>query len=116
MATRTTSGTRLRRMLNDALKRAGTEVGKTLEWSEMEQTAIDRAVTTADRAEALRTRFDALATDDNPNDALLVKISSELRLCDRQVVDLVGRIEIGVGTVKSDRHVRAALARWNRSA
>lgn len=110
-----TTGTRLRRVLDDALARASTVVGKTLEWSEIEQTAIDAAVATADRAEALRTRFDALLADENTADTLLVKISSELRLCDKQIVDLVGRLEIGVGAAKSDRHVRAALARWNRT-
>ena len=109
-----TAGTQLRRLLDDALLRAGTEVGKTLEWSEIEHAAIDAAVATADRVEALRLRFDALLADEDTADTLLVKISSELRLCDKQVVDLVGRIEIGVGASKSDRHVRAALARWNR--
>ena len=111
-----TAGRRLRRVLDDALTRASTEVGKSLEWSEIEQAAIDAATTTADRAEALRTRFDTLLADEDTADTLLVKVSAELRMLDRQVVDLVSRIEIGVGPSKSDRHVRAALARWNRTA
>ena len=48
-----TAGERLRRDLGKALEHAGRELGRVLEFSETETQIIDRAVATADRAEAL---------------------------------------------------------------
>lgn len=109
-----TAGQQLRASLDAALEHASREAGKALEWSEQEQLTITRAADTADRAEVLRGRFDHLEANDGSENAL-VKVSAELRLLDRQVVDLVARVHPGLGNAKSERHQRAAHARWNRT-
>lgn len=113
MTPKITPGRRLRADLDLALKRASQDLGQPLEWSEQELATIDRACATADRAEVLRARFDeAQQSDGSPAD--LVKLSAELRLLDTQVVDLVVRVNAGLGPAKSERHQRAAGTRWDR--
>lgn len=115
MTVKKTAGVRLRADLDAALARAGKEVGRPLEWDEKELLTLVTAGKVADRAEVLRGMFaDEQAGQARPT--VLVKISAELRMCDRQVVDLVARINPGVGVAKSERHVRAARARWDRRA
>jgi len=112
MAVKQSAGARLSADLDGALVRAGKEIGRTLEWSEQEVQVIGLAARTADRAEILRCLFDAeRAGDASP--MILVRLSAELRLLDRQVVDLVGRVRVGVGPAKSVRHQRAARRRWD---
>lgn len=48
MPRKKSAGGQLRDHLNAALKEAGEEVGKTLEWTHQEAIAIERAVTTAE--------------------------------------------------------------------
>ena len=47
-----------------------------------------------------------------PRPTALVKLSAEIRLCEKQAVDLTARVKLGLGAAKSPRHVRAAQARW----
>lgn len=82
-----------------------------LQWDEREADALTRACATADRVETLQRAFDA-EQDGEARPAVLAKLSSELRALDRQVVDLLGRLNPGVGLAKSERHQRAAGARW----
>lgn len=109
------AGQRLRADIDKALEAAGRELGKTLEWSELERDVIDRAVSTADRAEVVRAVFDA-ERDGDGRPTVLVSLSGELRLLDKAVVDLLSRLEFGPGKAKSDRHARAANYRWNKGA
>jgi hypothetical protein len=46
--------------------------------------------------------------------AVLVKLSAELRLLDKAVVDFVNAVNPDVGPAKSVRHQRAVRARWDR--
>jgi hypothetical protein len=46
--------------------------------------------------------------------ALAVKVSAELRGCERAVIDAVGKVNAGLGPAKSARHQRAARSRWDR--
>lgn len=46
-----TAGQHLRAQYDQALARASREAGRTLEWTESEQVALDQAVESADRAE-----------------------------------------------------------------
>jgi hypothetical protein len=109
------AGQRLRAEVDKALAAVGRETSKTLEWSELELDVIDRAAKTADRAEGLRAVFDAeQAGEARPT--VLVSLSGELRLLDKAVVDLLGRLEFGEGKTKSERHQRAANYRWNQGA
>ena len=111
--TRKTVGVRLRDDLAAALRHAGQTQGRALEWSEVERDIVARAADTADRAEelaALWTRECAAGT----GITTLVKISAERRYCDRQVVDLVARLDFGVTPPKFERHQRAVRARWDR--
>ncbi|MGB7239721.1 MAG: hypothetical protein WBD41_27545 [Rhodococcus sp. (in: high G+C Gram-positive bacteria)] len=89
-------------------------LGDGLEWTELEALTLDRAVAAADRSEQLSVLLSAeLAGDSAPS--TVVKLSAELRMLERQVVDLVGRLNpSGVEVKKSERHSRAAGARWNR--
>lgn len=109
------AGRRLFKAQNDALKRASIERGQSLLWSEAEEVALERAGETVDRAEAVKAILDGeLAGESRP--AVVVKLSGELRLLDKLVVDLVARLNPdGVGPVKSPRHQRAAHSRWDRT-
>ncbi|WP_145013440.1 hypothetical protein [Mycobacterium marseillense] len=84
-----------------------------MELTEPELEAVDRACTSADRAEELCRVYDEeLAGERRPS--ILTKLSGEIRLCDRQVVDLISRIQFGVGEAKSARHAYSANQRWHR--
>ncbi len=110
-----TPGDRLRADLEAALAAASAECGKPLEWSETERDIIARAASTADRAVAVAALFDAEQGGEQ-RATVLVKLSAELRALDRQVVDLVARLEFGPGVAKNPQKVRAARARWDRGA
>ncbi|MFC9833183.1 hypothetical protein ACFVKB_05055 [Rhodococcus sp. NPDC127530] len=115
-APKTTAGKRLVKAQNDALARASSDQGQTLVWSEAEEAILERAGETVDRAEHVRKLFASeMAGEQNP--ATVVKLSAELRMLDRQVVDLVAKLNPeGVGPAKSARHQRAARSRWDRGA
>lgn len=67
-----------------------------------------------DRAEELGWLYDEeLAGQRRPT--VLVKLSGEMRLCERQAIDMISRINFGVGHAKSARHVYSATQRWHRS-
>ncbi|KRD04952.1 hypothetical protein ASE48_20135 [Mycobacterium sp. Root265] len=84
--------------------------GTVLAWSPPELDIIDRAVATADRAEDVRGLYDVERAGE-ARMTVLVKLSAEARALDKQVVDLVSRLEFGVGRPKSARHVKAGIAR-----
>lgn len=112
MAAQQRAGARVKADLAAALARAARELGRPLEWSEAEAQAIDAAVRAADQAQVLREMF-AAELADQARPAVAVKLSAELRLLDKAVVDLVARVNPGVGPAKSERHVRAARSRWD---
>ena len=86
-------------------------------WSEAEEAALERAGQTVDRAEDLRKLLAAELRSEDPNGNKVVKYSAEIRALDRLVVQLLDRLAPDeVGPVKSKRHQRAAVARWNRKA
>lgn len=112
MTPKMTAGRRLRTGLDAMLQRAREDLGEPeLQWDERELDVIGRAVETADRAEELLALFDAEQAGEN-RPAVLVKISAEVRACDKAVSDLVAKVNPGVGPAKSERHQRAAHARW----
>lgn len=114
MTPKMTAGRRLQADLDALLERAREELREPdLSWDEREQDIISRAAATADRAESLRSLFTTEQDGEN-RPAVLVKISAEIRSCDRQVVDLVSRVNPDVGPAPSERHVRAAKSRWDR--
>jgi hypothetical protein len=98
------------------LARASKDSSTVLEWSEADKIVLDRAADTADRAQLLRQQFaEVLGAGESVNQA--VNLSSEIRLLDRLVVELVTRLEVGViPKAVSERHQRAARARWGTSA
>lgn len=103
------AGVKLRAKLNAALKAAGPG----MEWTETEAEAIAAAVQAADRAEQLRAVFgDELVGESRPT--TLARLSAEIRLCERQVVEMVSRLELEPVKPKSLRHQRAVNARWDR--
>ncbi|SUA02954.1 Uncharacterised protein [Mycolicibacterium fortuitum] len=109
------AGRRLRWDMDQAQAEAGRETGQILEWSEHEQQIIDRAATAADRSEQLgRLWKQELAGEARAS--VLVKIAAEQRAQDRAVIDLISRVNPGVGVARSERHTRAARSRWDRSA
>jgi hypothetical protein len=109
-----TAGQRLREDLDAALARAAQDQGvAALEFTETERGLIATAVEMADWAEALKSQRDAeLAGPARPT--TLVRLSAEVRHCERMVHDLVARVHFGDGAAKSPQHQRAANARWNR--
>jgi uncharacterized protein YqiB (DUF1249 family) len=110
------AGERLRSDLDAALARAARDQGlAALEFSEIERGLIATAAEMADWTEALKAHRDAeLAGQARPT--TLVRLSSEVRHCERLVHDLVARIHFGVGVAKSPQHQRAARERWNRGS
>ena len=107
------AGRRLRLDLGKALARASTDTNRKLVWSEADVDMLRRIETTADRAVLLRQRFAEL--DAAGEFGVAVRVSSEIRLCDRLVTELVARIEAGLRPkVVSELHRRSAQARWSR--
>lgn len=105
----------LRARLDAALVEAGRVAGRLLEWSELETDLIERAAATAVFAEKLRVARDAELAG-AARAATVLRMSAEVRHLDRQVVDLVARLQTGLGEVsRSARHQRAAQARWRRA-
>jgi hypothetical protein len=106
------AGKQLRASLDAALAAASRELAAQLEFSEQERLIIDRAAAAADRGEQLQRLYhEHLAAGET---ALAVKVSAELRGCERAVIDAVGKVNAGLGTAKSTRHQRAARSRWDR--
>jgi hypothetical protein len=110
------AGDRLRADLDRALSRAAHDQGlAALEFSDIEKGLIESAVDMADWTEKLKTMRDAeLAGQARPT--TLIRLSAEVRHCERQVHDLVDRVNFGVGVAKSAQHQRAGQARWNRGS
>jgi hypothetical protein len=48
--------------------------------------------------------------------AVAAKVSAEIRGCDRQITDLIGRVSLDEAPAKSARHQKAVRARWDRAA
>jgi hypothetical protein len=110
------AGKKLRAELDELLARVSTEKypgQPALVWSEQEAQIIDRAAAAADRAEVLGWLWQQ-EMDGNTSAATLVKLSAEMRACERAAVDLVSKVNPDVGEAKSDRHQRAARTRWDR--
>jgi hypothetical protein len=103
------AGERLRQEMDAALHRASPE--QPLEWTEQERVALHAVCSTADRAEVIRAAFDA-ERDGEARSTVLVKLSAELRALDRQVVDLLAKVNPGLGPAVSERHQKASRARW----
>lgn len=111
--TQSLNGARIRADMDAALARASRDAGQPLEFTEQETELIDMAVLSADRAALLRELFTA-EQEGEGRPRILVPLSTEIRCLDKAVVDLVGRVNPGVGAGKSPRHVRAASVRWER--
>jgi hypothetical protein len=109
------AGQRLRADMDSALQRASVAMGQPadqpLEWTEQEQVALVAACSAADRAEVLQEGFAAeMASEKRPT--VLVKLSAEIRSLDRQVVDLLAKLNPGLGPAVSERHQQASRKRW----
>jgi hypothetical protein len=106
-------GRMLRRQFDEALDRASKQLGQRLQWTEHEEQALAAACDAADRRDQLQQVYeDELAGEARP--AQLIKLSSEMRLLNKAVADLLGRVQVGPGPAKSERHQRAVNARWDR--
>lgn len=115
MTTKPSAGRKLRADLDAALERAERDEGRTLEFSEAEQLILASAAKTADRVEELRRLWQAELSADNPRPTIVVKLSAEIRLCEKAIHDLVARVNLGSGPVKSERHQRAVRYRWDKA-
>lgn len=115
MTPKLTPGRRLRADMDTALAEAGKKVGKTLEWDEHELQALAAAASAADRKAELDEIY-RRELDGDARPAVLVKLSTEVRMLEKAVGDHLSRVQVGVGVAKSDRHQRAAKSRWDRRA
>lgn len=109
----TSAGQTLRDEFDDALAKASKRLGKTMHWDEHERHALTAACSAADRRAELQTVFDAERSGEN-QPGVLIKLSAELRQLDKAIADHLGRVRIGPGVAKSERHQRAVNARWSR--
>jgi hypothetical protein len=113
-AYRPRAGRQLRKQLDAALATASRDLGAALEFTETELLTIAAAQAAADRGEVLRRLWDERLAAGDADPAVLVKISTEARLCERATVDLIGKVSTGLAPAKSERHVKAVRARWDR--
>jgi hypothetical protein len=112
--TKTTAGSKLRPDLDQALIHASEEAGRALEFDEAERHVIDQALETADIAEEMHSMYRAELARDEPRPTAVVKYAAEMRLQQKQAVDFVARVKLGLGAARSPQHVRAAQTRWLR--
>jgi hypothetical protein len=106
------AGDRLRADLDTALARAAEDQAlAALEFSDIERGLIESAVQMADWVEKLKAQRDGELAG-KARSTTLVRLSAEVRHCERQVHDLVARLSFGVGPAKSAQHQRAARTRW----
>ncbi len=113
MTRKYTPGKRLLRDMDAELKATGEDLGEQLEWSADERVMLERAAQAADRAEELRAEYNT-EREGKARSTALTRLSAEIRMLDRMTVDLVGRVNVGVGPAKNPAKVRAANARWRR--
>lgn len=100
---------RLRRELDAQLKEG-------LRWSRQELRYLELAGRAADRAAELESLLSQELVREEPRVASVTRLSAELRLLERQEATLVAMLNpTSVGAAKSERHQRAANARWSRS-
>lgn len=105
MTAKLTAGRRLRRDLDAALRLAGEEQECELYWTAQEQAWIGLACSAADRAESLQRLWDDSQAEGKSG--ALLRLSSELRMLERQIAELVGRLEVGAqGTAVNRLRVR----------
>ncbi|WP_433626081.1 hypothetical protein [Nocardia sp. CA-120079] len=84
-------------------------------WTEREEIYLKLAGRAADRASVLQSQLDAELERDEPRASSVVRLSAELRQLERAQADLVARLSPNPGgAVKSERHQRAAVVRWDR--
>lgn len=113
---KTAAGRRLVDAQNAILAQTCANTGQEYVWSPTEEAALERAGDTVDRAEQVRKLLASELKSDEPNKTLIVKLSAELRMLDKLVVELLARLNPeGDEPVKSPRHQRAAQARWDRA-
>ncbi len=105
----------MRADLDKALAHASRDLGRQLEWSEVEAYTLEQAAFVADRGEAIRALLKAELDSVEPRPSLVVKLSTEARLCERQAVDLIARVNPGLGQAKSRRYSPAVHAHWHPS-
>jgi hypothetical protein len=92
-----TAGQKLRADLDAPLRHASAEPGRELEFDEAERHVIDHATAAADRAEEMTALHRAeLVRKPAPRPTALVKLSAEIRLCEKQAVDFTARVKLGL--------------------
>lgn len=106
-----TAGEALRATMDAALANASKDDGKDYEWGEHELHHLAAASRAANRVETLQRALDTATAGGDP--ALVVKISAEMRACDKAVGDHLAKVVVGEGLAKSERHQRAANSRWD---
>lgn len=97
--------------MNAALEATGI-VGA--EFDEYETEALSAACAAADRAEQLQRAYDAELSQAEPKATTLVRLSAEMRHCEREKLARLALVRLTPEPVKSERHRRAAQTRWDR--
>jgi hypothetical protein len=104
------AGQKLRSKLNRALRDSGI-VGA--EFDEYELEALDAACAAADRGEQLQAVYDDALASGAAKETTLVRLSAEIRHCERQSVQMLERVRLTPEAPKSVRHQRAVQRRWD---
>jgi hypothetical protein len=108
-----TAGEALREDFDSALEKASQRIGKRLQWDEHELASLNAAADAATKRDQLQQIYDAeLAGERRPRE--LVRLSIEMRLLGKAIQDHLGRVRVGPGIAKSERHQRAVNACWQR--
>ncbi len=105
MTRRQSAGDRIVTTLTAAL-------GDGLEWSEAEQVTLDLLRRQADTVATLEALMAAEVGSDTARPRLVAELAAELRLSRQAVAKYVAALPTDEAPVKSERHQRAAQARW----
>lgn len=96
-------------------KRMDAALAPGMEWSEQEIELLTFAGRAADRAEIIQAQLDRELSREEPRPMNVVRLSAELRALEKVQADMVSRLNpTAEGPAKSQRHVTAALVRWDR--
>lgn len=85
-------------------------------WTEAEKILLDHVRDAVDRIALLKPILAAEAGKPDVSTRRVAEIAAELRQLEANVVRWSSSLQTDVAPVKSARHVKAAHARWNRSA
>ncbi|MED5814485.1 hypothetical protein VST63_19180 [Mycolicibacterium sp. 050232] len=112
MTPKRTAGQKLRATLERALTAAANQNGyAALEFTELEERIVEKAVEMADWVEHLKTVRDAELRSKTRRPSTLTGLSAEVRHCEDTITELIGRLHFGLDAPAQQRPRRVRRGR-----